>query len=85
MIRWWVFEGDAWQIKRDGSGMPTGLDQAIYADLESTAKRACEASGTRSLHVRLQEQQCAAQLLEKAVKKISRTDVAAIHGRTLHG
>src|SRR3989442_14849543 len=31
-IRWWVFEGDAWQINRDASGAPTGVNPAVYAD-----------------------------------------------------
>ncbi|MFN8633629.1 MAG: cellulase family glycosylhydrolase [Chloroflexota bacterium] len=35
VIRWWTFEGDAWQIKRDGSGAPTELDQAVFADFDA--------------------------------------------------
>jgi len=58
---------------------------AIYADLKSTAKRACEASGKRSLHVRTQEQECTAELIEKAVQRLSRADVAAVHGRLAQG
>ncbi len=34
-IRWWVFEGDPWQIRRDGSGAPTSLDPAIYPDFDA--------------------------------------------------
>ena len=33
--RWWVFPGDAWQITRDAQGMPTGLNQSIYADFDA--------------------------------------------------
>src|SRR5262245_23406138 len=29
VLRWWVFEGDPWQVKRNNAGMPTGLDQKI--------------------------------------------------------
>ena len=34
-IRWWVFEGDPWQIHRDGSNNPTGLDPAVYPDFDA--------------------------------------------------
>src|SRR5581483_5818185 len=34
-IRWWVFEGDPWQIRRDGAGAPTSLDPAIYPDFDA--------------------------------------------------
>lgn len=34
-VRWWVFPGDAWQITRDGTGMPTGLDSRIYQDFDT--------------------------------------------------
>ena len=34
VVRWWVFEGDAWQIKRDGSGAPAEIDEAVYADVD---------------------------------------------------
>ena len=36
VVRWWALEGeDPWQIKRDRSGTPTGLDDAIYADFDA--------------------------------------------------
>lgn len=35
VIRWWVFEGDAWQIKRDGAGAPAAVDDAVYADFDA--------------------------------------------------
>ena len=34
VVRWWVFEGDAWQIKRDGSGAPIEVDEAVFADFD---------------------------------------------------
>lgn len=40
VVRWWVFEGDAWQINRDGSGMPTGLNEAIYQDFDAALELA---------------------------------------------
>jgi hypothetical protein len=35
IARWWVFPGDPAQILRDASGAPTGLDPAIYADIDA--------------------------------------------------
>jgi hypothetical protein len=41
VVRWWALEGETpWQIKRDGSGAPTGLDNAIYADFDAALKLA---------------------------------------------
>ena len=34
VLCWWVFEGDAWQIKRDGNGAPAEIDEAVYADVD---------------------------------------------------
>jgi hypothetical protein len=35
-VRWWAFEGDALQmVTRDGSGTPTGLNPAVYADFDA--------------------------------------------------
>lgn len=34
-IRWWAFEGDAWQIQRDASATPTGLNPSVYADFDA--------------------------------------------------
>lgn len=34
-VRWWVFEGGAPQIARDASGTPTGLNPAVYTDLDA--------------------------------------------------
>jgi hypothetical protein len=35
VVRWWAFQGDAWQINRDASGWPTSLNPAIYADFDA--------------------------------------------------
>jgi hypothetical protein len=34
-VRWWVFEGDPWQINHDSSGAPTSLNPAVYTDMDS--------------------------------------------------
>ncbi|MER3420187.1 MAG: hypothetical protein C4290_06540, partial [Chloroflexota bacterium] len=34
VIRWWVFPGDPWQITRDSSGAPSGINPAVYADFD---------------------------------------------------
>jgi hypothetical protein len=39
-IRWWTFEGDAWQINRDASGTPTGINPAVYADFDAALQLA---------------------------------------------
>lgn len=39
-VRWWVFPANPWQIQRDGSGMPTGLDPKIYADFDAALELA---------------------------------------------
>ena len=35
VIRWWAFEGDAWQIQRDASSTPTGVNASVYADFDA--------------------------------------------------
>jgi hypothetical protein len=42
IIRWWVFPGDPWQIRRDGEGSPAGLDNAIFADFDAALQLAEE-------------------------------------------
>jgi hypothetical protein len=39
VVRWWVFEGDAWQISRDASG-PTGLNSNIWKDFDKAVELA---------------------------------------------
>jgi len=40
VARWWVFPGDPWQITRDGSGLPNGIDPAVYADFDAALELA---------------------------------------------
>jgi hypothetical protein len=40
VIRWWVFPGDPWQITRDSSGAPTGINPAVYADFDAALQLA---------------------------------------------
>jgi len=40
VVRWWMFEGGAWQINRDSSGMPTSLNNAVYADIDAALQLA---------------------------------------------
>lgn len=54
----------------------------IYADLAARAHRVCAMSGPRPISLRKFDQQCAADLLAKAIGQIGRTDVAAIHAHT---
>jgi hypothetical protein len=42
MIRWWVFEGGSPQITRDGSGTPTGLNPAVYTDIDAALTEAAK-------------------------------------------
>ncbi len=34
-LRWWLFPGDPWQIQRDTTGAPVGIDPAVYADIDA--------------------------------------------------
>ncbi len=51
----------------------------IYADFQQTAKEACESPRPRSVFTRRWDAQCANELLDKVLKRIDRSDVAAIH------
>ena len=51
----------------------------IYSDLTRTARKACELSGTRSLHIVKHEQACMKEMVEDGVAKLDRADVAAVH------
>jgi hypothetical protein len=42
VVRWWMFEGGAWQVNRDGSGMPTSLNPAIYPDIDAALQLAAQ-------------------------------------------
>lgn len=39
-VRWWTFEGDAGQVRRDAAGAPAGLDPAVYADFDAALELA---------------------------------------------
>lgn len=41
-LRWWMFEGDPWQISRDASGAPSGLNQQVYTDLDAALRLAAD-------------------------------------------
>ena len=34
-IRWWMFPGDPWQITTDANGTPTGINNAVFADIDA--------------------------------------------------
>jgi hypothetical protein len=34
-IRWWMFPGNPWQINTNGSGTPTGINNAVFADIDA--------------------------------------------------
>lgn len=34
-LRWWMFEGDAWQIERDRRGAPVRINPAVYEDIDA--------------------------------------------------
>jgi len=39
-LRWWMFEGDPWQITRDSSGAPTGINPMVYTDIDAALRLA---------------------------------------------
>ncbi len=57
----------------------------IYADLARTAHQVCTTPGPRPLSLRKVDEQCATDLLAKAVERIGRTDIAALHDHTPRG
>jgi UrcA family protein len=58
---------------------PSDPAAKIYDDLNRTARRACELTGTRSLSVVKHEQACMAEMVQDGVNKLGRSDVAAVH------
>ena len=40
VLRWWVFPGNPWQITKDASGAPTGINPAVYPDFDAALKLA---------------------------------------------
>ncbi len=55
-----------------------GADR-IYANLQRTARKACNNIGMRSLRMHQQARVCAAGVVENGVNAIGRTDLAALH------
>jgi len=47
VARWWVFPGNPWQITRDASGLPTGINPAVYDDFDA----ALEVVGLRAMEI----------------------------------
>ncbi len=39
-LRWWVFPDNPWQIERDPSGLPTGIDPAVFPDFDAALQLA---------------------------------------------
>ncbi len=35
VVRWWMLPGDPWQISRASDGTPTGINPAIYTDIDA--------------------------------------------------
>jgi UrcA family protein len=59
---------------------PTDSAPKIYKDLNRTAHRACHnPGGVNSIRFNVQARECKADIVEKAVKAIGRTDIAALH------
>jgi hypothetical protein len=53
--------------------------EKIYGDLRRQAHEACKEDTIRPISLRLAEAHCAADLLDKAVAKLGRADVATLH------
>src|SRR4029450_6764573 len=53
--------------------------EKIYTDFQRRADMACKEGSNRPLSLRRLEKVCAADLLDKAVTKLGRADVAALH------
>lgn len=54
--------------------------EEIYTDLQRTAYRACDRNGTKSpLRMQKLVKICAADVVDKGVQAIGRTDIAALH------
>lgn len=34
-IRWWMFEGNPWQIETDSSGLPSSIKPSVYPDIDA--------------------------------------------------
>jgi UrcA family protein len=57
--------------------------EAIYAQLERKARRACEGTAIMSAGAMRAVETCKASLMEAAIDKIGRMDIAAVHYREM--
>lgn len=57
----------------------------IYADFRATAERACRTPGPRPISLRRLDAQCTADLLRRVLRRVNRTDLAAIHTNAMRG
>ena len=57
----------------------------IYADFRATAERACRAPGPRPVSLRRVDAKCTADLLQRVLRRVNRTDLAAIHADAMRG
>lgn len=65
---------------------PSAPAAEIYAGLAHRAQGACATPGPRPISLRKFDRACAADLLAKAVERIGRMDLAAVHDHaTPHG
>ena len=53
--------------------------EKIYSDFQRQAAHVCREDTIRPIALRLVEKHCAADMLNKAVTKLGRADVAALH------
>lgn len=64
---------------------PADSAERIYSDIKRKAERLCETPGPRPLALLKLERQCTTDLVNAAVERVSRQDVANVHSRTLRG
>lgn len=74
-----AFAQDKHEVRVAFSYNTSDTAQQIYADLERTAREACEFNGYKSLQMRKVEQACANGMIDQGVAKLQRADVAALH------
>lgn len=58
---------------------PASGAEKIYTDLKRTAFKACNSVGKQSLRAHQHVKTCANGVVDKGVKAIGRTDIAALH------
>lgn len=64
---------------------PADPAEKIYADIRQTAERLCRNPGPRPISLLRIERECTNDLVNAAVERMSRQDVADIHSRSLRG